>query len=455
MASVGLAQAQRIVLLLSGTVKGVNLYPEAHPAILNPIRELGTLLNSLLAGQPDLRLGVIDGVLFVEQQLFFTPSAAIEELTNILLGKRIAVLLFKDGLSPDELRRFIELVAQRSLEGEHLVAALATAAIGHIAVELADRSSDEPTTEEDGSSVQATYRRAVTVVSNLFKDVESGRVPQLDALTEVVDRVAALAIKDPLTLVGLAMIKDYDNYTFYHSVNVGVLAMALGVAAGLDKDDLRSVGMAGFLHDVGKTRIEKTILNKPGRLSSDEYERIKMHAEDGARIIGEMMGNNHRVVQAVLGHHIRFNRTGYPAWARNLPFDLFCEIVAVADCYDAITTLRVYKSPLNPKAALEKLRELSGTHLNSELVEKFAAMMGKYPVGTLVRLDSNEIAVVYRPDPLAGEQPTVRVVMDAAGGRLSPPVLRDLAAETVSAGRTIVAVVDPLTKALDVSDYLD
>lgn len=455
MNNLALTQAQRIVLLVSGTVKGVNLYPADHPAILAPLNELGGLLESVLAGNPDLHLGIIDGVLFVEQHLFFTPSAAVEELTNILLGKGVDVLLFKRGVSADELKRFIEIVAQRQLRGGQLAEAIAAASIDHIAVELTDRPSDEDGAADDGDSVQATYRQAVNVVSHLFKDVESGRIPQLDNLAEVVDRIASLAIKDPLTLVGLAMIKDYDNYTFYHSVNVGVLSMALAVVAGLGGEDLRSVGMAGFLHDVGKTRIEKAILNKPGRLSSDEFERMKMHAEDGARIIGEMMGSNHRVAQAVLGHHIRFNRTGYPAWARDLPFDLFCEIVAVADCYDAITTLRVYKSPLNPKAALEKLRELSGTHLNSNLVEKFATMMGKYPVGTLVRLDSNEIAVVCRPDQLAGEQPAVKIVMDAAGRLLDKPISRNLATENIAVGRTIVAVVDPLTKSIDVSRYLD
>ncbi|WP_298437139.1 HD-GYP domain-containing protein [Geobacter sp.] len=340
--------------------------------------------------------------------------------------------------------------------GGELAQALLRERVAHITLLLVDRDrvrEDEEVYDDGELKPQATYRQALTVVGGIFREIESGRIPNSDKLRAVVDQVAELTIKDPATLIGLAMIKDYDNYTFYHSVNVGVLAMALGSALGVRGEELQELGMAGFLHDVGKTRVEKTILNKPGRLSSDEYEEMMLHSENGARIIGEMEGISPRVGQAVLGHHIRFDRTGYPPWARTLPFDRFCDIIAVADCYDAITTLRVYKSPLNPKEAVELLRGLAGWHLDSALVEKFMEMMGRYPVGTLVRLDTNEIAVVWRPDPHGGERPTVKIVMDGAGKMVEPPLVRDLGREAERS--EIVAVVDPLLKLLDVSKYLE
>ncbi|AJE04503.1 HD-GYP domain-containing protein [Geobacter pickeringii] len=455
MTNVTLSQAQRVVLLLSGAVKGVGLYPESHPAITHPLQELAGIFDALLADRHELRFGIIDGVLFFEQHLFFTPSAAVEELTELLVRKGVESATVIPGLQVEELRHFVTLLSRRQLQGAALAETLLRERIVHIALLLADRDRlrDDEEAEEDGLNPQATYRQALTVVGGIFREIEVGRIPNSDKLRAVVDQMAVLTIKDPATLLGLAMIKDYDNYTFYHSVNVGVLAMALGSALGFRGEELQELGMAGFLHDVGKTRVEKTILNKPGRLSSDEYEEMKLHSENGARIIGEMEGIGPRVAQAVLGHHIRFDRTGYPPWARALPFDRFCDIIAVADCYDAITTLRVYKSALNPKAAVELLRGLAGWHLDGALVEKFAEMMGRYPVGTLVRLDTNEIAVVWRPDPHGGEQPTVKIIMDAVGGMLEPPLVRDLAAG--AAGGEIVAVVDPLLKLIDVSKYLE
>ncbi|WP_298270190.1 HD domain-containing phosphohydrolase [Geobacter sp.] len=455
MSSVSLPLAQRVVLLLSGTVKGVALYPESHPAILHPLQELAGVFGTLLADRDEVRFGVVDGVLFFEQHLFFTPSAAVEELTELLVRKGVESVTVAPGLVADELRRFVLLLSRRQLGGGELAQALLRERVVHITLLLVDRDRvrEDEEVYDDELKPQATYRQALTVVGGIFRDIESGRIPNSDKLRAVVDQVAVLTIKDPATLIGLAMIKDYDNYTFYHSVNVGVLAMALGSALGIRGEELQELGMAGFLHDVGKTRVEKTILNKPGRLSSDEYEEMMLHSENGARIIGEMEGITPRVAQAVLGHHIRFDRTGYPPWARTLPFDRFCDIIAVADCYDAITTLRVYKSPLNPKEAVELLRGLAGWHLDSALVEKFMEMMGRYPVGTLVRLDTNEIAVVWRPDPHGGERPTVKIVMDGRGKMVDPPLVRDLAREAEGAG--IVAVVDPLLKLIDVSKYLE
>jgi putative nucleotidyltransferase with HDIG domain len=261
-------------------------------------------------------------------------------------------------------------------------------------------------------------------------------------------------MKDHSTLLGLAMIKDYDNYTFNHSVNVGILSLALGAYIGMDREFLRDTNTAGLLHDIGKTWINKNILNKPGKLSAEEFEQIKKHPEMGAEIIDKMKDIHHRVSLAVLGHHIKFNRSGYPEWANKREFGTINEIVAVADCYDATTTLRTYSAPVSPKGAIDILRQLAGTSLNSELVEKFEEMMGLYPVGTLVRLDTNEIALVVRPHPMESKMPSIKVIIDSNGKVLAKPKLMSLAATDGNRLATIVAPVNPLLKNVDLSNYL-
>ena len=448
MAELSLVQAQRVVLLLAGTVKGYFLYPEAHPAVARPLGEICAIVEEALISLTEVRLGILDGVLFLEQHLFFAPTASAEELADILTAREVRCVTFLRGLVPDELGALVALLSRRELRGEALAAELARRGCAHVALEL-----DELRQEEAGEfDPTATYRQAITVVGALFEEIESGRIPSTKTLRGVVDRMADITIREPSTLLGLAMIKDYDNYTFFHSVNVGILAMALGTAVGMEKEDLRELGMAGFLHDVGKTRVSKNILNKPGRLSPEEFEIMKRHAEDGARIIGEIEGVSHRVAQAVLGHHIGFDRSGYPPWAVELPFERLCDIIAVADCYDAITTLRVYNPPLNPREAVETIRGLAGSQLNPELVEAFAGMLGRYPVGTLVRLDTNEIAVVVRPSSPGRDCPVVKVVKDGRGRVLPSPVVKDLAREE---GVAIVAVVDPALAAIEVCRYLE
>ena len=448
MAEMSLAQAQRMVLLLAGAVKGGALYPEAHPAVAQPLREISAIVEKALGNGADVRLGILDGVLFLEQHLFFSPTTFVEELAGILAAREVRVVTLLRGLVAGELATLASLLSRRELKGEGLAAELARRGCRHVALELEEIRQEEVEEEFDPP---ATYRQAITVVSALFGEIERGRIPDTKTLRGVVGRMADLTIREPSTLLGLAMIKDYDNYTFFHSVNVGVLAMALGAAVGMGKEELRELGMAGFLHDVGKTRVAKTILNKPARLSPEEFEVMKRHAEEGARIINEMEGIGPRVARAVLGHHLGFDRTGYPGWAQELAFDRFCEIIAVADCYDAITTLRVYNPPLNPREAVEMMRGLAGSQFNPDLVETFAGMLGSYPVGTLVRLDTNEIAVVFRPPRQGGERPVVKVVKDGRGMVLTSPPVKDLAREAVG----IVAVVDPALVAIDVSRYLE
>ena len=206
---------------------------------------------------------------------------------------------------------------------------------------------------------------------------------------------------------------------------------------------------------MGKTKVDKKIINKPSKLNAVEFAEIKKHSEIGASIIGEMEGFEPRIAEAVLGHHIHFDRKGYPEWAKDEPFNFMTNILAVADCYDAITTLRVYQRPLNPKAAVDKLRKLTDTVLDTSLVTSFVEMMGKYPVGTLVRLDNNEIAVVFRPNRENGDAPIVKVVLDAAGRRLENPRVQGLEHPGGTRYASIVDVVDPSLKNIDVASYLN
>jgi HD-GYP domain-containing protein (c-di-GMP phosphodiesterase class II) len=171
---------------------------------------------------------------------------------------------------------------------------------------------------------------------------------------------------------------------------------------------------------------------------------MKKHAEKGSEIVTKMENIHPRVADAVLGHHIRYNRTGYPEWARKRDFDQLADILAVADCYDAITTLRTYNSPIPPKGALDVMRRVSGTSLNSDLVEKFEEMMGDYPVGSLVRLDTNEIALVVRPHPLESSEAAVRIIIDARGTTLDQPKVVSLAEKDGNRYAAIVALVDPM-----------
>jgi putative nucleotidyltransferase with HDIG domain len=444
--------AQKAAMLLTASIKSVTLYPQSHPAVKQPLQELVEVLSSMLREKAEIRLGVVEGVFFLENHLFVTPNSAVAELADRLGSRKIDALTIYEGVTQDDLFRFATLLARRGLKADELFEALERDGVRTIRSGI-DHLVYGDTDDLEGSIPSRTYFEAIQAVRETMSEIENGRIPASDRINAVVDNMVSQTIKDHTTLLGLSMIKDYDNYTFNHSVNVGILALSFAAYLGMDRAALRDVNTAGLLHDIGKTRIDRKIVNKPGKLSSEEYEMMKRHAEMGAEIVGEMKNINPGVADAVLGHHIKHNRSGYPEWARDRKFSDMTEIVAVADCYDAITTLRSYSIPTLPKGALDIMARLSGTSLDGDMVVQFSEMLGRYPVGSLVRLDTNEIALIVRPHPMESIIPSVKIIFDSHGTVMEKPKLMSLV--TADGGRyaSIVAMVDPLLKNVDVRSY--
>ncbi len=444
-------EALRAAMLLNTSIKSVAFYPQAHRAVKQPLEELAALLAEVMRDKPEMYLGVVEGVFFLEDHIFVTPNASVSELADRFIRMGIDAVTVFQGVGFDELFTFSTLLALRDTTVMNLPDRLKEKGVESICLGIEQYIKGDA--DGDFDSVRA-YSDALHAVRGVMRDIESGRIPNSRKLDIVVDSMVSMAVKDHTTLLGLSMIKDYDNYTFNHSVNVGVLALALGAFMGKERDTLREINMAGLLHDIGKTRIEKVILNKPGKLSAVEFEAMKKHVETGAEIVGKMEGVNQRISDAVLGHHIKHNRQGYPEWARERNFGEVTDIVAVADCYDAMTTLRVYSTPITPKEAVDTMLRLAGTSLDGDLARKFVEMMGNYPVGALVRLDTNEIALVVRPNTMDSDAPEVKVVMDDNGKILREGRNEKLMRADGSRYARIVSAVDPLLKGIDITRYV-
>ena len=460
MESLDKSNALRLITLFSGAVKGIAFYPASHPAIRQPLMDLYKILTTALSGNEQVSWGLIDGIMFFDDHLFVSPSTAIADLTNQMMEKKISRIVISSSLGFEELEAFVKLFAAKGVHVDTLSRQMEEGGISCITLvrhgdESFDRDNNEleDKPELEGDHVE-TYNRALSAIRTICLDIERGRIPNSAPLIKVVDQMVGVTMQEPWTLLGLTMIKDYDNYTFNHCVNVGVLAMALGATLGMDAISVRDLGIAGQLHDIGKTMIPKNILNKPGKLSSAEFDEMKRHPELGSKIIREMEGLDSHISSVVLGHHLHYNRSGYPEWASKLPFNQMVDIIAIADTYDAITTLRVYQHPVNPRTALNEMLKLTNTILDGAIVERFVEMMGNYPVGTLVRLDTNEVAIVYRPNPLDENAPLVRILIDGDGKRLRAPREQALVGSDGSHYADIVAVVDPLLKNIDIGKMI-
>ncbi len=440
---------------LCGAIKGRGLYPSGHPAILAPVGKAHQLLQAVLKVKDPVLLGVVDETLVLEGKAFYDAPQPVGDVTARLLERKIGGLVFRRGVTLNEMLALLDVLAQEPQAVEASGGpqqALAGRQVEHIET----RSAVE---EEDNLERQAqeVYAGALAIVTNVFQDVRLGRIPKGAEARKVVTRIGDLIFKDKDILLGLTMLKNYDDYTYNHSVNVCILALALGERLKLDGEQLVQVGIAGLLHDIGKTSLCLELIRKPGKLTQQEFEEIKRHPQAGAKILKRMAGVHPEAVLAVLQHHLRYNRSGYPQIPDSVRVSPLAYVVAIADTYDALTTVRSYQPQHQPRDALDVMAALAGADLHPDYLKLFVEMLGIYPVGTVVRLDSNEIALVFRVNPQYPTAPRVKLLFDAEGTRLAPPVEVDLSHVDPRTGRperSIAGTVDPALKAVEVSAIL-
>jgi HD-GYP domain-containing protein (c-di-GMP phosphodiesterase class II) len=226
-------------------------------------------------------------------------------------------------------------------------------------------------------------------------------------------------------MVQLSNIYSTDNYLYAHSVNVGIYSAALGMALGLNRDQLLDLGIGAMLHDIGKTQIPLEILNKPGKLTDEEYTMMKDHSMLGYEMLKEHPDIPLISAHCALQHHERLDGTGYPRRLKGSEIHLFGQIVGIADVYDALTTNRVYRQAYLPHEALELLFTSTG-QFDSELIRKFRDNVAIYPLGLTVTLNTGEVAVVVDINTKFPHRPILRVLKDGGGTDVLVPYEVDL-----------------------------
>ena len=300
------------------------------------------------------------------------------------------------------------------------------------------------------------YKAAKLIIQQAMEDVRMGRALNMEAVSEVVENMADSILRNPDALTSLTRLKQFDEYTFFHSVNTSALALSVGRHLGYDRTSLLQLGTGTLLHDIGKTLIPVEILNKPGRYEADEFEIMKQHALRGAEILSNTTGLTDIFLKPALEHHERVDGTGYPHKRAKQDLSQFGLIAAIVDIYDAVTSDRCYHKGKTPHDTLQLLYRL-GTqgHLDGVLVQQFVQVVGVYPVGSCVSLNTGEAAIVKQFNHHVPIEPLVVLVTDETGRHRSTPLDLDLAAQFRQPKQKIASILDPINVGINPSLYLD
>jgi HD-GYP domain-containing protein (c-di-GMP phosphodiesterase class II) len=296
--------------------------------------------------------------------------------------------------------------------------------------EIARKPPEKPiATELTEESVRARrlHGEANKIVRHMMDDIRMGQQIQIDRVEPLVENMVDSIFRNQDALLPLARLKNHDDYTFEHSVSVCALLVAFGRGMRLSKEVIKEMALGGLLHDVGKARIPDEILNKPGKLTDDEYVRIQSHVAQGMLVLDQTSGIGEIARQVTGQHHERFDGSGYPHRLAGGGISLYGQMAAIVDVYDAISSERVYHKGMSPTQALKKLLEWSAHHFDPQLVQAFIRAIGIYPTGTLVQLDSKRMGVVIEQNEKSLLEPTVRIFYHAGQQHYIPPEIVDLA----------------------------
>lgn len=309
---------------------------------------------------------------------------------------------------------------------------------------------------EELPAAKQTYKAAKFVIQQAMEDVRMGRALNMEAVSDVVGNMVDSILRNPDALTSLTRLKNFDEYTFFHSVNTSALALSVGRHLGYERTPLLQLGTGTLLHDIGKTLVPVEILNKPGRYEDHEFEIMKQHALRGAEILSNTTGLTDMFLKPALEHHERVDGTGYPHHRSKTEISQFGLIAAIVDIYDAVTSDRCYHKGKTPHDTLQFLYQL-GTqgHVDGALVQQFVQVVGVYPVGSCVSLNTGETAIVKQFNHQEPIRPLVILITEQAGYRRSTPVDLDLSAQFRRPQRTIVASIDPASLSIDPQTYLD
>ena len=269
-------------------------------------------------------------------------------------------------------------------------------------------------------------QHALEVVRTVMKDIRLGRAIALQDVEAVVQSITNSVLRNQAALFGLLRIKNKDDYTFLHSVSVCTLLVAFCRSLEMDARIITQAGIGGLLHDTGKALVPDEILNKPGKLTDDEFAIVKRHPRDGYEILRQSPDVSDIVLDITLHHHERRDGTGYPEKQAETEISELAQMAAIVDVYDALTSDRCYHKGLCAAEALRKIYQWSKHHFNPVLVQQFMRCVGIYPVGTLVRLESGRLGIVVEPHATNLLTPKVNVFFNTKANTHVRPTIVDL-----------------------------
>jgi HD-GYP domain-containing protein (c-di-GMP phosphodiesterase class II) len=456
------------ILAFYTALRSIKLYPLENTAVQKALADLAALTHEFVSSEHELDIRVSGEFIFVNAtrlRLDLDNYASFSHVLSVFRVCGVGTMHVTGPVSARDWQVFLTLVQLVAIADPHdrlheITAKLDAANVAGIAL-MPPGAEDSEDRERVKERAKKTYSQSVSVTKDLMTSVRMGKSPNIKKIKRVVQGIVDQILNEETSLIGLTTIRDYDEYTFTHSVNVCIFSVALGKRLGLTKLQLYDLGMGALFHDIGKSRVPVQVLNKTGSLSDDEWRQIAAHPWLGVLALFQVRGTQeypYRSMVVAIEHHMKTDLTGYPKPIRPRQMSMYSKIVAAADGFDAATSRRAYQTvPINPAEVLREMRDNPRRGMDPVVVKAFISLTGIYPVGTVVVLDTFELGIVHAVNPLPEmlARPIIKVIGDPMGNLTHPGTVVDLAHrnEDGTFVRTIIKTENPERYGIRVSDY--
>jgi putative nucleotidyltransferase with HDIG domain len=411
--------ADELLRRFAASLRSVQLYSPGHPIIGRNLESLSTAVQLLHSLQPTVVIGIVGDEVIVDD-MPMAKADTLGPLVRRLQQSGVERITIDRGVTREDLAAFIVGVTtidmRNAEQGAELFPAIPHIRVGRVTVEQRVEGS-----LTDMATIKRLYADAVSAAGDVWDSAQTEGRPDATVARSMIDGLAQAVAQNRTALLALTTLKNYDNYTFTHMVNVSILTMGQARGLGIDGPLLREFGLAALMHDIGKVRTPIEILNKPDKLTDAEFTIMKRHVVDGAEILRMTPDVPPLVPVVAFEHHLRIDGSGYPDGVTRSSLNIGTMLCSVADVYDAMRSQRAYQQSFPTDRILAVLQRSDGKQFDKHLVRRFVQLVGIYPAGNLVRLNTGEVAVVmniHAPDPY---RPHVRVLVGRDGQRLDLP----------------------------------
>ncbi|GAB4482386.1 MAG: HD domain-containing protein [Thermodesulfovibrionales bacterium] len=448
---------------LSVVLRTAQIHDPNNVAIVTTVNKLVTMINTFVTQESAVTLEVRGEFFYLNDSRVRYPLEFLlnfDFLIREFKRRELGTMIFNSQVKPEDIKVFIRAFTEAALAEEpynllhERMSAVRSIDVEHLKQVVEDASVDAR------KMVKKSYFNAVSFTRGVINKITSGEKVNIKKAKRVVESMVDQILEEEQLLLGMTAIKDYDEYTYHHSVNVSILSIALGQRLGLSRKMLTELGMVAIFHDIGKMEIPNDVLNKPTNFTDEEWKIMRKHPVWGLRAIMKLKKLDDISIKSAIvafEHHLNFDLSGYPKLRKPLELDFYSRIVSLADQYDAMTSARVYsRTPMAPDKALSIMMERAGTQLDPLLFKFFTNMVGVYPIGTLVMLDTKELGLVCESNQLFPARPRVMIIVDRQGNRLAQGHVCDLVEkdERDVFLRTITKTLDPNKYRINLAEYM-